>query len=127
MPKHTQAIDELLAIFASAKIEEAQRAPLITAAIPAARRLAAFVVEKQNLSDQSEIILRALASIYNGSEAKPVRLDELRWLEWPHQRDLLAVIFGTGAVETPDTHIREAFELAGGAQAVALLHSRLDK
>lgn len=125
MAEHSDALKELLAVFSAAQKNEREWAPYVVQAIPAGQRLAAFIVDNIDLSDQAQTILKALASVYNGSDAAPVRLDELRWLEWHHQRDLIAVIIGTGSAETPDTHIRDAFSKAGGSSAVELLHAQL--
>lgn len=119
---HSKAIQELLSVFAKAQAEEKERDVFVLACQPAAYRLAAYAWRERHESDQAAIILGALASIYNGSTAPTIRLDELRWLAWPHQKDLIAVIFGIGSVDTPDTLIREAFNSAGGSAAVSFLH-----
>jgi hypothetical protein len=77
--------------------------------------------------DDAETITRALASIYNGSDARPVRLDEIRWLPWSAQRDLVAILLGTGQADTTDTHIRDAFHAVGGEGAVEWFHRHLDR
>lgn len=119
---HSKPIQQLLSVFASAKAEENERDVFILACQPAALRLAAYAWNERLESDQAATVLGALASIYNGSTAPAVRLDELRWLAWHHQKDLMAVLFGIGSVDTPDTLIREAFNSAGGSAAVSFLH-----
>ena len=59
-------------------------------------------------SSQSITVAACLASVYSGSDALPVRLDEIRWLDWALQRDLAIVIMGTGNAGFEDSHIRNA-------------------
>lgn len=88
---------------------------------PAAmRRLAAAVNGRD--SGQAQVVAAALASIYNGSEAMPVRLDEIRGLDWPLQRDLVTVMLGTGHAGCSDVDIRKAFFEVGGESAVNWFH-----
>ena len=114
------ALAELRTAIHSARDE---RAPYIAAAREAAGRLAKACLYHDN--SQAVTVARALASIYNGSEAPTVRLDEIRWLDWSLQRDLLAVMVGTGDDHTPDTHIRDAFRAIGGEDAVEWFHGHL--
>lgn len=74
-------------------------------------------------SGQSDVVLRWLASIYNGSEAPPVELDEIRRLDWSLREDLLAVVLGCAQGDFSDVEIRKAFDAAGGQEAVDRLHS----
>lgn len=117
---------ELAEAFRSEKIARAERAPYVAACIEAGQRLAAFAWTQRRCHEDAETIARMLASIYNGGDARRVRLDEIRWLEWTHQRDLVAVILGTGQDGTPDTHIRKAFLAAGGQPAVDWMVSFCD-
>jgi hypothetical protein len=91
------------------------------AAAPAAmRRLAKAVCGSD--SSQSITVHAALASIYNGSDAQPVRLDELRWLDWALQVDLMTVLLGTGHAGFEDKAIREIIREVGGDGSVETLH-----
>jgi hypothetical protein len=45
---------------------------------------------------QAGIVMGWLASRYNGSEALPVRLDDINGLDWSLAKDLVAVILGCG-------------------------------
>lgn len=121
-----EAKAELLAMLREGEIEKQERAPYVAACLEAARRLAAFAWTQRHQTDDATTVARALASIYNGEHARRVRLDELRWLPWPHGRDLTMVMLGTGLEGTDDTHIRKAFHAAGGQPAVDWLHSLLD-
>jgi len=73
-------------------------------------------------SKQSNTVAACLASVYNGGDALPVRLDEIRWLEWNLQRDLAIVMPGTGHAGFQDSHIREAFQEVGGAAGLEWFH-----
>lgn len=125
-PDNAAALAELAEAFRAEKIALAERAPYVAACIEAGQRLAAFAWTQRRRHDDAETIARMLASIYNGGDARRVRLDEIRWLEWTHQRDLVAVIIGTGQDSTPDTHIRKAFFAAGGQPAVDWMVSFCD-
>lgn len=72
---------------------------------------------------QSDVVLRWLASIYNGSEAPAVELDEIRRLDWSLREDLLAVVLGCAQGDFSDVEIRKAFDAAGGQEAVDRLHA----
>jgi len=74
-------------------------------------------------SGQSDVVLRWLASIYNGSEAPAVELDEIRRLDWSLREDLLAVVLGCAQGDFRDVEIRQAFDSAGGQEAVDRLHA----
>ena len=74
-------------------------------------------------SGQSDVVLRWLASIYNGSEAPAVELDEIRRLDWSLREDLLAVVLGCAQGDFSDVEIRKAFDAAGGQEAVDRLHA----
>jgi len=74
-------------------------------------------------SGQSDVVLRWLASIYNGSEAPAVELDEIRRLDWALREDLLAVVLGCAQGDFSDVEIRKAFAAAGGQEAVDRLHA----
>jgi hypothetical protein len=90
-------------------------------AAPAALdRLVAAIYPHDN--SQAVTAARCLASIYNGSCALGVRLDEIRWLDWSLQQDLITVMLGTGHAGFEDSDIRKAFERAGGEAAVEWLH-----
>ncbi len=125
-PDKAAALSELGEVFRAEKNAAQERATYVAACIEAARRLAEFAWSRKGYTDDAEIVVRMLASIYNGSDARRVRLDEIRWLAWPHQRDLAAVMLGTGQTGTEDTHIRNAFHAVGGRPAVDWLHSFLD-
>ena len=78
----------------------------------AMRRLARAVYGHDN--SQALTVAAALASIYNGDCARPVQLDEIRWLDWSLQVDLVTLMLGTGHSGFEDVKIAEAFrELAG--------------
>lgn len=74
-------------------------------------------------SGQCEVVLRWLASIYNGSEAPAIELDEIRRLDWSLREDLLAVVLGCGQGDFSDVEIRKAFDRVGGQEAVDRLHA----
>jgi hypothetical protein len=97
-----------------ARAEYASQAP------DAMRRLAQAAYGHDNR--QAQIVATCLASIYNDAEARPVRLDEIRRLDWSLQKDLLAVMIGTGHGGFADTDIAKAFEEVGGPAAVDWFH-----
>lgn len=115
--ENIQAFREL---FAGIHAADKEKSPYVSEAPEAARRLARAVYGHDN--SQAQTVAAALASIYNGSEARPVRLDELRWLDWTLLRDLLAVMVGTGSGGFEDHHIRDAFREVGGEPAVEWFH-----
>jgi hypothetical protein len=112
--------EEFVAFFAAAKSAQEQKAKFGAAARAACIRLAKACYARDN--SQAVTVTAALASIYNGSDAKPVRLDELRWLDWVLLRDLITVLIGTGHSGFEDVGIREAFYEVGGLAAVEWLH-----
>jgi hypothetical protein len=111
---------EFIAFFQAAKSAQDEQARFGAAARDAVRRLAKAVYGHDN--SQALTVAAALASIYNGSDARPVRLDELRWLDWSLQRDLVTVLIGTGHGAFEDKDIREAFREVGGDAAVTWFH-----
>ena len=124
MPTKIHTSEEKAAIndfIAAIKEGEAGRAPYIKEAPEAMRRLARTVYGHNNR--QALIVTACLASIYNGGNARPVQLDEIRHLDWFLLKDLLAVMVGTGHGEQfSDQDIRRAFEEVGGKDAVESLH-----
>lgn len=106
--------------FAKAAAAAAQKEQFGCAAPAAALRLARACYGHDN--GQAVRIAACLASIYNGSEAPGVRLDEIRWLDWELQRDLITVLIGTGHAGFEDSAICEAFREVGGESAVEWLH-----
>ena len=113
-PEEQAAIRDFIAT-----VEEANegRAAYAKQAPEAMRRLARAVYGHDN--SQAQSVAACLASIYNGSEARPVRLDEIRHLDWSLQKDLM---IGTGHSDFEDTDIRKAFEEIGGQAAVDWFH-----
>lgn len=69
-------------------------------------------------SEQSAVVLRWLASVYNGCEAAPVTLGEIRGLPWSLREDLLAVVLGCEQDGFNHGEIRQAFATSGGHAAV---------
>lgn len=112
-----KAFKEFFAEVNAAGIEQARFGKAAPAAM---RRLAAAVYGHDN--SQAQTVAACLASIYNGSEALPVRLDEIRALNWSLQRDLITVLIGTGHAGCADSDIRTSFFEVGGAAAVEWLH-----
>ena len=111
---------ELESFFAAAKHAADQQNSFGREAPAAMARLAKAIYGRDN--SQAVTVGMALASIYNGSEARPVRLDELRWLDWSLQRDLIVVMLGTGHAGFEDYHMRDAFRTLGGDAAVDWFH-----
>jgi hypothetical protein len=116
-PEEQAAIRDFIA---TVKEANEGRAAYAKQAPEAMRRLARAVYGHDN--SQAQCVAACLASIYNGSEARPVRLDEIRQLDWSLQKDLLAVMIGTGHSDFEDTDIRKAFEEIGGQAAVDWFH-----
>jgi hypothetical protein len=116
-PEETAALHEF---FASVKEANEGRAAYAKQAPEAMQRLARAIYGHDN--SQAQTVAACLASIYNGSEARPVRLDEIRHLDWSLQKDLLAVMIGTGHSDFEDTDIRKAFEELAGQAAVEWFH-----
>ena len=116
-PEEQAAIREFIA---TVKEANEGRAAYAKQAPEAMRRLARAVYGHDN--SQAQTVAACLASICNGSDARPVRLDEIRHLDWSLQKDLLAVMIGTGHSEFEDTDIRKAFEEIGGQAAVDWFH-----
>ena len=112
--------EAMRAFFQAAASAKAEQDRFGTEARAAALRLARAVAFHDN--SQAIIVAAALASIYNGSEALPVRLDEIRGLDWILQRDLVTVMLGTGHGGFSDAEIRDAFRKAGGEAAVDWFH-----
>ena len=71
---------------------------------------------------QATIIAQFLASLYNGGDALPVRLDHVGRLDWSLRKDVAAVILGIYNERFSDSAIRQAFAAVGGDQAVEFLH-----
>lgn len=111
---------ELAAFFKAAAAAQAEQDAFGRHAPAAMQRLAKACYGHDN--SQAQTIASALASIYNGSDAMPVRLDELRWLDWSLQRDLVTVMVGTGHAGFEDVEIRKAFHAIGGKGAVDWFH-----
>lgn len=114
------AIEAFTSLFKEAAVAQKERDAFGRAAKAAAVRLAKACYGHDN--SQAVTVAAALASIYNGSDALGVRLDELRWLDWQLQRDLITVLIGTGHAGFEDHHIRAAFHEAGGDRAVEWFH-----
>ena len=115
-----RAGDALASLFASLAEVQVNRGRIAAAAPAAMMRLAEATYGHDN--GQAQIVAACLASIYNGADARPVRLDQIRGLDWELQQDLIIVMLGTGHGEFPDTAIREAFEEVGGPAAVDWFH-----
>jgi hypothetical protein len=116
-PEEQAAIRDFIA---TVKEANEGRAAFAKQAPEAMRRLARAVYGHDN--SQAQTVAACLASIYNGSDARPVRLDEIRHLDWSLQKDLLAVMIGTGHSEFEDADIRKTFEEIGGQAAVDWFH-----
>lgn len=116
----TDAKAELAAFFAAAAAANAEQDAFGRHAPAAMLRLARACYGHDN--SQAQTVAAALASIYNGTAARPVRLDEIRWLDWSLQRDLVTVMIGTGRAGFEDVEIRKAFFAVGGAAAVEWFH-----
>lgn len=119
------AAEAFRALFASAARAQAEREPFAKAARAACVRLVRACYGHDN--SQAQTVAAALASIYNGQAARGVRLDEIRWLDWQLQRDLITVMIGTGvdvdgATPFSDSDIRAVFEEVGGKSGVEELH-----
>lgn len=112
--------DLVRSFFRNSAKAAAEQAHFGAAASAAMDRLAKAVYGHDN--GQALRVAAALASIYNGSAAWPVRLDELRSLDWSLQQDLVTVMLGTGHGGFRDTDIREAFRAIGGEGAVEWFH-----
>jgi hypothetical protein len=110
----------LKAFFAEAAAAKAEQDAFGRHAPAAMLRLARAVYGHDN--SQAATVSACLASIYNGSDARPVRLDEIRWLDWQLQRDLVTVLVGTGHAGFEDTAIRKAFEAVAGPAGTDWLH-----
>jgi hypothetical protein len=106
--------------FADAAAAQAEQDAFGRRAPAAMLRLARAVYGHDN--SQAQTVAACLASIYNGGDARPVRLDEIRWLDWSLQRDLVTVLVGTGHAGFEDTAIRKAFEAIAGPAGADFLH-----
>ncbi len=113
-------IADVTAFFAAAAAAKAEQDAFGARAQDAMKRLAKACYGHDN--SQAQTVASCLASIYNGEDARPVRLDEIRWLDWALQRDLVVVLVGTGHAGFKDSDIREAFEKIGGQAAVDWFH-----
>jgi hypothetical protein len=116
-PEEQAALDEFFRAIGTASREAKA---IVAEARPALERLVEASYGKDN--GQACIITRWLASIYNGDEAQPVQLDEIRRLDWSLQRDLVAVMRGIGNEGFPDTEIRAAYERRAGRNGADWLH-----
>jgi hypothetical protein len=115
--EETEAINEFVRSMTSINSESKAAAEAGKAALP---RLVKACYGHDN--SQAVTIIRCLASIYNGSAARPVRLDDIRSLDWSLQKDLAAVIIGIGKAGFPDSQIRHEFVALGGEKAADALH-----
>jgi hypothetical protein len=116
-PEDEAAVQEVLADLKRIRVSATTAAAKGQAALP---RLVEVALGH---SGQSGVVLRWLASVYNGSEAPAVELDEIRRLDWSLREDLLAVILGCAQGDFSDVQIRHAFDAAGGQEAVDRLHA----
>src|SRR5687768_15081900 len=89
-----EAKKEFAAFLSAASAAQAEQDAFGSHAPAAMERLAKACYGHDN--SQAQTVAACLASIYNGSEARPVRLDEIRCLDWSLQRDLIVVMVGTG-------------------------------
>jgi len=116
-PEDEAAVQEFLADMKRIRADTAAAAAKGRTALPR------LVDAALGHSGQSDVVLRWLASVYNGSEAPAVELDEIRRLDWGLREDLLAVVLGCAQGDFSDKEIRYAFDHAGGQEAVDRLHA----
>jgi hypothetical protein len=118
-----EAVADLKKLLAESAIGDLERAEYSKRAPNALERLVA--ASYRNETDHGQTITRCLASIYNGFHARGVRLDEIRWLHWSTQKDLIDVMVGTGHHGFLDDHIRFAYAALGGEAAVNWFHAHV--
>lgn len=116
-PEEEAGVQEFLAILRQGTVASDKAAKAGREALPR------LVTVALGYSGQSDVVLRWLASIYNGSEAPQIELDEIRRLDWSLREDLLAVMLGCAQGNFSDVEIRHAFDAAGGQEAVDRLHA----